>query len=90
MTPSPSFPELTVSHSDVARALNLVGLLLSFVGTVIIWRNSAPAGGQASYWMDGAASRQIAERGARAQRRLRAGLCLLAAGFAFQFVAGTL
>lgn len=74
-----------MNYPEGARVLNLIGLLLGFAGTVVVWFNTAPAGGQASYWMDGDASRQVAEAGAKAQRRLRLGLGLLAVGFALQF-----
>lgn len=75
-----------MSHADIARVFNLAGLLLSFAGTVVVWLNSAPAGGQASYWMDEAMVQEIANRGTKAQRRLKLGLGLLAVGFALQFV----
>lgn len=72
---------------DISRYLNLAGLLLGFAGTVIVWRNSAPAGGQASVWMNEAMVQEIAKRVAAARLGLRFGLGLLAAGFALQFVA---
>lgn len=85
---------LPVPHAmhqlNVSRALNLLGLFLGFVGTVIVWRNSAPAGGQASYWTDGQMSQDIAKRGGDARNGLRLGLGFLAAGFALQFVAAAI
>lgn len=74
---------------SVERALNLAELRLGFIGTVILWRNSAPAGGHASYLMDGAMIQNIAKRGAAARLGLRFGLGLRAAGFAMQFAAAT-
>ena len=79
-----------MQQADVSRYVNLAGLALGFAGTVIVWRNSAPAGGQGSYLMDKELSDEIARRGAAARRGLRIGLGLLAAGFSLQFVAATL
>lgn len=79
-----------MNQVEISRFLNLAGLLLGFAGTVIVWRNSAPAGGQASYWMDEAMTKEIAKRGAAARLGLRFGLGLLAAGFALQFAAAAM
>ena len=77
-------------QADLSRALNLAGLALGFAGTVIVWRNSAPAGALASYWMDDAMVQEIAKHGAAARVGLRFGLGLLAAGFALQFAAAAM
>lgn len=79
-----------MNQADIARYLNLAGLLLGFAGTVIVWRNSAPAGGHAPYWLGEAMVQKIAKQGAAARRGLRIGLLLLAAGFAFQFAAAVM
>ncbi len=91
LSPAFSFSEpITMDLADVVRLLNLSGLFLGFVGTVIVWRNSAPAGGQASLWMDEAMAQAIARRGAAARLGLRFGLGLLAAGFFLQFAAAAM
>lgn len=79
-----------MSHPNIARLFNLAGLLLGFAGTVVVWFNSAPAGGQASYWLDEAMVQEVARRGAAARLGLRFGLAILAAGFALQFAAAAM
>ena len=78
---------------DVARLLNLSGLFLGFVGTVIVWRYSAPVAGSVPFYASGGVPgggpiiEEMRAKAPKVRLNLRVGLALLAAGFALQFVA---
>lgn len=74
-----------MNQADISRYLNLAGLLLGFAGTLVVWCNSAPAGGQVTVYMSPEMRKDVEQRGAVARYWLRIGLLLLAAGFALQF-----
>lgn len=79
-----------MNHADIARYLNLTGLLFGFAGTLVVWCNSAPAGGQVTVYMGPEMRKDVEQRGAVARYWLRIGLLLLAAGFALQFAGAVL